>query len=67
MTAPRDVWFKASASNGNNGGCVEVKVTDDAVLVRDSKLGDDSPVLNFTHFEWECLQAGMSNGEFDLS
>jgi hypothetical protein len=66
MTAPRDVWFKASASGGNNGGCVEVKITDSAVFVRDTKLGSESPVLEYTHHEWRCLQDGMRKGEFDL-
>lgn len=31
-------WFKSSySSNGNEGDCVEVAVTPDSVLVRDSK------------------------------
>lgn len=38
-----------------SGGCVEVAATVDAVLVRDSKLGDASPQLRFTHAEWRLL------------
>lgn len=67
MSAPRDVWFKASASNGSNGGCVEVMITDEAVLVRDTKQNGSGPVLEYTHFEWECLLNGMRRGEFDLT
>lgn len=37
------------------GGCVSVAATDDAVHVRDSKLGAASPQLRFTHAEWRLL------------
>ena len=44
-------WQKSSASNPS-GNCVEVKGENDLVLVRDTKLGDASPVFSFTDAEW---------------
>lgn len=41
-------WRKSTRSHAN-GNCVE---TGGAVLVRDSKLGDGSPVLTFTPDAW---------------
>ncbi|WP_033442998.1 DUF397 domain-containing protein [Saccharothrix sp. NRRL B-16314] len=40
-------WRKSSYSQSANG-CVEVGSTPTAVGVRDSKLGDASPVLSFS-------------------
>lgn len=65
-------WHKSSASGTT--ACVEVaegrvlKNADDLdhVLVRDSKLGDKSPVLHFTPAEWRAFIAGVKAGEFDL-
>lgn len=42
-----EVWRKSSHSNAN--GCVEVS---GAVKVRDSQLGEGSPVLAFTPAAW---------------
>lgn len=36
----------------SSGGCVEVAHEDDQVLMRDSKLGEASPVIEFTPSEW---------------
>jgi hypothetical protein len=55
-------WFKSSYS-GNNNGCVEVARLDGQVYVRDSKLGERSPVLGFTSYEWACFVAGVRAGE----
>lgn len=42
---PTDAWRRSSYSGGGNA-CVEVAaLSDDRVGVRDSKLGDRSPVL----------------------
>jgi len=46
--------------------CVKVKRTESDVQVRDSKLGEDSPTLSFTHDEWRAFLDGAKNGEFDL-
>lgn len=59
-------WRKSSYSGGNGGNCVEV--AGDAgggLLVRDSKLGDASPVLYFRADEWAAFIAGVVNHEFD--
>ncbi|CAM5379398.1 hypothetical protein SALBM135S_06912 [Streptomyces alboniger] len=36
-SAGNPAWFKSSYSGGNETECVEVAVTDDDVLIRDSK------------------------------
>ena len=41
-----------SASACANGSCVEVGAAGDRVLLRDSKLGDASPILEFTPEAW---------------
>jgi hypothetical protein len=56
-------WRKSSYSSGGDN-CVEVASTETGVLVRDDKLGDDSPVLEFTNDEWSAFKAGVINGEF---
>jgi uncharacterized protein DUF397 len=51
-----EVAYRKATASGSNG-CVEV-ATDPAcgqVLVRDSKLGDASPVLGFTLRQWTVL------------
>lgn len=67
MTAPQFVgarWHKSTVSGDT--GCVEVAFANQAVGVRDSKLGDDSPVLVFTQHEWSVFLQGAGNGEFNL-
>lgn len=48
-------WRKPSRS-ANNGACFEVAP---GVLVRDSKLGDESPVLSFTPEAWGKFTATL--------
>lgn len=50
-------WRKSSHSS-LSGHCVEV-ATPGRVLVRDSKLGDFSPVLAFTRAEWAAFTAAV--------
>jgi hypothetical protein len=38
-------WRKSSRS-GNNGNCVEVRLAGGVPQIRDSKLGEDSPILD---------------------
>jgi hypothetical protein len=57
-------WHKASASNGGTN-CVEVMETEDGFLVRDTKDGEQGPILSFTHAEWEAFLSGVNEGEFD--
>ena len=75
-------WRKASASNpaGNclqarwtrasfcsADGCLEVRQRDNGTVeVRDSKLGDDSPILRFSREEWDAHLAGVRSREFDV-
>jgi hypothetical protein len=61
----KNTWIKASLSSGGDN-CVEVMQTIGGVLVRDSKYGDDSPVLGFTPSEWEAFVGGAQMGEFDV-
>lgn len=54
-----NVWMKArdcepSEDGCESGACVEVAVTSGGtMLVRDSKLGEASPVLTYTPQRWE--------------
>ena len=58
-------WRKATAS-ASNGSCVELADLGDGLVgVRDSKLGDGSPVLTFTRSEVAAWLAGARDGEFD--
>jgi Domain of unknown function (DUF397) len=58
-------YQKADKSNPN-GECVEVReLPDGTIEVRDSKLGEGSPVLRFTPGEWDAFLDGARNGEFD--
>ena len=60
-----DVWVKSTKS-GSEGSCVEVSVTPGTVKLRDSKLGEASPVLTFNPAEWEAFRAGVASGEFNF-
>jgi hypothetical protein len=55
--------FRKSSFSGA-GNCVEVKRTETEVWLRDSKLGDDSPVLKFSLEEFEAFEEGIRAGEF---
>lgn len=59
------IWRKSTFS-GSNGSCVEfANPGDGTVWVRDSKLGDSSPVLRFSRSELAALIDGAKAGEFD--
>jgi len=58
-------WFKSSLSSGGDN-CVEIAFTDNGVLVRDTKLGEGSPVLSFDDGEWKAFIGGARKGEFDV-
>jgi hypothetical protein len=58
-------WRKSSYS-GDQGQCVELADLGDGTIgVRDSKLGDDSPILRFTRAEVAAWLSGARAGEFD--
>jgi hypothetical protein len=56
-------WRKSSASASSD--CVEVALSSDSVLVRDSKERRAS-VLEFTASEWRAFISGVRAGEFDI-
>lgn len=47
-------WKKSSRSQ-TQGQCVELRLGDDAVQVRDSKLGDSSPVFDIAPADYATL------------
>ncbi|MFC0108064.1 DUF397 domain-containing protein [Kibdelosporangium aridum] len=57
-------WRKASASQPNDD-CVEFAQLGPVIGVRDSKLGPDSPILQFTPAEIAAMLDGAKKGEFD--
>ncbi|ONI71351.1 DUF397 domain-containing protein [Actinosynnema sp. ALI-1.44] len=58
------MWQKATASQPN-GDCVEFAKVGGVIGLRDSKLGDGGPVLQFTEAEIAAMLSGAKNGEFD--
>lgn len=64
-SAPR--WRKSSRSNGG-GNCVEVALHGrGSSAVRDSKLGQASPVLPFTADSWASFLQDVKVGTFDVA
>jgi hypothetical protein len=57
-------WFKSSFSNGSQT-CVEVRLDEDHVSVRDSK-DPAGPILTFTRGEWTAFLHSAAAGEFDI-
>ena len=56
-------WRKSSFSG--NGGCVEInELPDGGAEIRDSKLGDTSPVLRFNRCEWTAHLDAVRAGEY---
>lgn len=49
----------------SSGGCVEVRHNNGRVVLRDSKLGDDSPELEFTPAEWDSFLAAAVEWDRD--
>ncbi|MEU6584873.1 DUF397 domain-containing protein [Nocardia sp. NPDC046763] len=59
-------WFKSSYSH-SGGECLEAAHLSHArVGVRDSKLGDSTPVLVFSPADWDVFNAAVQAGKFDL-
>lgn len=52
-------WRKSSYSGGSGGGCVEVAEQPDQVLVRDSRLGETSPVIAVSRDDFRRLIASL--------
>jgi Domain of unknown function (DUF397) len=53
-------WHKSSKSSGGN--CVEVRETEDEVLMRDSK-DRTGPVLHFDHDAWRVFIEDLKAGD----
>jgi len=60
-----EVQWRKSQLSSTNGSCVEVGVTPEEILVRDSK-DPSGPVLSYTRDEWLAFLDGAKKGEFDL-
>jgi hypothetical protein len=60
----RQRWVKSTRSSGSNG-CVECRLIDARIAVRDSKLGEASPVLAFGSGAWQSLLSGVKADELD--
>jgi hypothetical protein len=59
------LWRKSTYSN-SQAACVEVAdLAAGGQAVRDSKLGDASPVLSFTTAQLSALAAEVKGGRFD--
>jgi hypothetical protein len=66
MAALNERWQKPTRS-GNNGQCVEARLVDDVVEVRNSNHPNAGSV-RFTRAEWETfIDAVDVDGEFRLS
>jgi hypothetical protein len=58
-------WFKSSKSGTNGGSCVEVRMLDGKVQIRDSK-DRTGPILTFTPAEWDAFLDGARKDEFEI-
>ena len=65
MSALDGTWRKSTASN-NNGACVEVRLADGQVQVRDTKAQGRGPILGFDPAGWSAFVADARQGKFDL-
>ncbi len=45
-------WKKSSRSGSEGGQCVEVRGHGDVIQVRDTKLGEGSPILDASPADW---------------
>ncbi|WP_158849066.1 DUF397 domain-containing protein [Saccharothrix deserti] len=61
-------WRKSSRS-ATSGQCVEIGTSTDSIQVgvRDSKLGEDSPILTFTPGVMATFVSAAKDGGFDGS
>ncbi|MFI2739018.1 DUF397 domain-containing protein [Streptomyces sp. NPDC018711] len=54
-------WRKSSYSSDEGGDCVEVAAHPAAVHVRDSKLGESSPVFSVSPAAWGSFVGGAAS------
>jgi len=55
-------WQKSSRSGANSDNCVEVRTEDERILVRDTKLGEASPILSFSTSDWQGFLLDVTAG-----
>ena len=48
-------WRKSSHSSGNGGSCVELRLHNGSPQIRDSKMGDVSPILDLSRSDFTAL------------
>lgn len=58
--------FAKSRHSLGNGDCVETACHCGVVDVRDSKAGEDGPILTVSPAAWEAFLAGVKAGELVL-
>lgn len=58
---PRNTWFTSSHSS-DNAACVEVRISEDAVDVRDTR-DRGGPVLSFGHAAWTRFLSSLDGDE----
>ena len=62
-TRNHTVWRKSSRSTGNgSSNCVEVRCVPAGYEVRDSKLGDHSPVIALSALDFVALLTSADDG-----
>lgn len=52
-------WRKSSRSGGSGGSCVEARLSGVGPQVRDSKLGDASPILSMSTRDYTALLSSL--------
>jgi hypothetical protein len=57
---------KATHANCLEGTCLTPGISDGDIIVRDSKLGDDSPWAVFTPEQWAAYTAEVASGRSDV-
>jgi Domain of unknown function (DUF397) len=57
-------WFLPGRTS-NGATCVETKITDDTVYVRNN-LQRNAGTATFTHEEWVVFVASVKDGDYDL-
>lgn len=60
-------WRKSSRSNGGGAACVMVAQVPGVAGVKDSKLGQASPVLPFAAEAWTSFLQDVEVGTFDVA
>lgn len=65
MAVLNNEWRKSTRS-GDTSACVEARLFNESVQVRDSK-DRQGPVLTFTYGQWDALLATVKSGALDLA